>query len=275
MKQMKLRQNLAVAFLLLASLAASAQLPVVGDGGPGPAKAQHLTAELVAASSSIAPGGTLQAGLVITLDPQWHVYWANAGDAGLPPRIAWTLPPGIAAGPIQFPIPTRLPNGPLMDFGYENAVTFPIQFTAAKSLKTGKIHLDAQVSWLVCREVCIPGKAHLGLDLTSAPGASVKPTGALADALKLIPGPLPADAKFTAIGGKSDFVLTLITGQKEANAEKRADLIGPELIPRLERVGADEGPPDATRRCVSFLGSAGLVPECEVGGDVRLAANFR
>jgi len=219
MKQMKLRQNLAVAFLLLASLAASAQLPVVGDGGPGPAKAQHLTAELVAASSSIAPGGTLQAGLVITLDPQWHVYWANAGDAGLPPRIAWTLPPGIAAGPIQFPIPTRLPNGPLMDFGYENAVTFPIQFTAAKSLKTGKIHLDAQVSWLVCREVCIPGKAHLGLDLTSAPGASVKPTGALADALKLIPGPLPADAKFTAIGGKSDFVLTLITGQKEANAE--------------------------------------------------------
>ncbi|HZY73517.1 MAG TPA: protein-disulfide reductase DsbD domain-containing protein, partial [Edaphobacter sp.] len=217
---MKLRQNLlAAAGLLLAALTASAQLPVVGDGGPGPAKAQHLTAELVTASPTIAPGETLQAGLVITLDPQWHVYWANAGDAGLPPRIAWTLPPGITAGPLQFPIPTRLPNGPLMDFGYENAVTFPIRLAAARSLKMGKVHLDAQISWLVCREVCIPGKAHLGLDLTSAPGASVQPTGVLAEALKLIPGPPPAGVKFTAVGGQSDFVLTLVTGRKEANAE--------------------------------------------------------
>ncbi|MBN9614205.1 MAG: protein-disulfide reductase, partial [Acidobacteriales bacterium] len=163
MNQMKLRQNLAAACLFLAALTAPAQLPVVGDGGPGPAKAQHLTVELVTASSTIAPGGTLQAGLAFTLDPQWHVYWANAGDAGLPPRIAWTLPSAISAGPLQFPIPTRLPNGPLMDFGYQDAVIFPIQLTAAKSLKTGKVHLDAQVSWLVCREVCIPGKAHLGL----------------------------------------------------------------------------------------------------------------
>ena len=149
---MKLRQNLlAAAGLLLAALTASAQLPVVGDGGPGPAKAQHLTPELVTASPTIAPGEALQAGLVITLDPQWHVYWANAGDAGLPPRIAWTLAPGITAGPLQFPIPTRLPNGPLMDFGYENAVTFPIRLAAARSLKMRKVHLDAQISWLVCR----------------------------------------------------------------------------------------------------------------------------
>src|SRR6266851_9591011 len=102
----------ACAFLFQPS--ANAQLQVVGDGGPGPVKAQHLTAELV----SLAPSGTLQVGLVLTLEEHWHVYWINAGDSGEPPKIAWTLPSGITAGPMQFPIPTRLPLGPLMDFGY-------------------------------------------------------------------------------------------------------------------------------------------------------------
>ena len=58
-----------------------------------------------------------------------------------------------------------------MDFGYEDAVGFPVEIMAAKSLKPGPIHLDAKVDWLVCREVCIPGKAHLGLDLQVVAGA--------------------------------------------------------------------------------------------------------
>ena len=79
---------------------ANAQLQVVGDGGPGPVKAQHLTAEMVSLAPSIAPGGTLQVGLVLTLEEHWHVYWINAGDSGEPPKITWTLPPGITAGPM-------------------------------------------------------------------------------------------------------------------------------------------------------------------------------
>ena len=213
------------AFLLLvcASLflkPAYAQLQVVGDGGPGPVKAQHLTAELVSLSPSIAPGGTLQVGLVLTLEEHWHVYWINAGDSGEPPKITWTLPEGITAGPMLFPIPSRLPLGPLMDFGYEDEVAFPVQLTAASSAKPGTIHLDAKISWLVCREVCIPGKAHLGLNLTVVPGAApAQPVGAIGEALTLIPKPLPADAKLTITGGKTNFVLNLVTGGRETNAE--------------------------------------------------------
>jgi len=213
------------AFLLLvcASLfvtPAHAQLQVVGDGGPGPVKAQHLTAELVSLSPDIAPGGTLQVGLVLTLEEHWHVYWINAGDSGEPPKITWTLPEGITAGPMLFPIPSRLPLGPLMDFGYEDEVAFPVQLTAASSLKPGPTHIDAKVTYLVCREVCIPGKAHLGLNLNVVPGApAAQPVGALGEALGLIPKPLPPDAKLSVTGGKTDFVLNLITGGRETNAE--------------------------------------------------------
>ena len=213
------------AFLLLACASlflapAHAQLQVVGDGGPGPVKAQHLTAELVSLSPDIAPGGTLQVGLVLTLEEHWHVYWINAGDSGEPPKITWTLPEGITAGPMLFPIPSRLPLGPLMDFGYEDEVAFPVQLTAASSLKPGPTHIDAKVTYLVCREVCIPGKAHLGLNLNVVPGATAaQPVGALGEALTLIPKPLPPDAKLTVTGGKTDLVLNLTTGGRETNAE--------------------------------------------------------
>jgi thiol:disulfide interchange protein DsbD len=226
---MNVRRQLA-AFLLLAgallfSQPASAQLKVVGDGGPGPVKAQHLTAELVSLAPAIAPGGTLQVGLVLTLEEHWHVYWLNAGDSGEPPKITWTLPDGITAAPMQFPIPSRLPLGPLMDFGYQDSVAFPVKLTAAKSLKPTSadkpIHLDAQVRWLVCREVCIPGKAHLGLNLAVTPGATgpASPRGALAEALQLIPAPPPPSIQFSAQGGKSTYALTLITGQPQDDAE--------------------------------------------------------
>jgi thiol:disulfide interchange protein DsbD len=217
----RLSKSLLLACALFIHSSANAQLQVVGDGGPGPVKAQHLTAELVSLAPAIAPGGTLQVGLVLTLEEHWHVYWINAGDSGEPPKIIWTLPDGITAGPMQFPIPSRLPLGPLMDFGYEDEVAFPVQLTATSSAKPGPIHLDAKVSWLVCREVCIPGKAHLGLDLTVSPDATApaQTVGALGEALTLIPKPLPADAKFTVTGGKTDFVLALTTGNRETNAE--------------------------------------------------------
>ena len=123
---------------------------------------------------------------------------------------------------MQFPIPERLPLGTLMDFGYEDSVAFPVQITASKSLKPGPAHLDAIVSWLVCEKVCIPGKAHLGLNLNVDPSSPVppaNPTGALGEALTLIPKPLPPSMKFSVTGGKSDFVVTLITGATESDAE--------------------------------------------------------
>ncbi len=211
-----------VIFLLaLQGLKATAQLQVVGDGGPGPFKAQHLTAELMTNAPAVAPGGSVQAGLVLTLEEKWHVYWTNAGDAGEPPAIKWTLPAGITAGPMQFPIPTRLPLGPLMDFGYEDAVAFPVALSVAPNTKPGRLHLDALVTWVVCREVCVPGKAKMGLDLDVVPNAPAAPAakGAIGEALTLLPKPLPASAHLSIAGGKEDFVVTLTTGRREDDAE--------------------------------------------------------
>jgi thiol:disulfide interchange protein len=188
----------------------------------GPVRAQHLTVELVPLQSSIQPGGTLLVGLHFTLDKGWHVYWVNAGDSGEPPSIKWTLPAGITAGAMQFPAPRRLPLGPLMDFGYEDEVLFPITLNAASTLKAPATdELTARVNWLVCREVCIPGKADLALPLqvTSAQGPTDPDRQALFDRFqRRLPQPLPSSAQALFAATPSGFTLAL-KGHNTSSAE--------------------------------------------------------
>ena len=93
----------------------------------------HVTAELISDSGTIAPGTTSRVTLSLTLEPGWHVYWVYAGDAGEPPVVMWSLPQGVAVGPMQYPVPSRLPVGPLMDYGYQATAVFPFDLTASQN----------------------------------------------------------------------------------------------------------------------------------------------
>ncbi|MBN8510517.1 MAG: hypothetical protein J0L57_18140, partial [Burkholderiales bacterium] len=131
-----------------------------------PVQTEHVTAELVAERTAVAPGGTLQIGLRLQHIPKWHTYWRNPGDSGLPTTIDWTLPPGSRVGAIEWPAPKRLPIGPLVNYGYEGELLLPLPFTAPADAQPGStLKLRAQAKWLVCHDVCIPEEATLELAL--------------------------------------------------------------------------------------------------------------
>lgn len=48
---------------------------------------RRAEAELISDRVSVAPGDTFYAALRMQMDDGWHIYWRNAGDAGLPPRL--------------------------------------------------------------------------------------------------------------------------------------------------------------------------------------------
>ncbi|MFZ0393345.1 MAG: thioredoxin family protein [Terracidiphilus sp.] len=199
----------------------AAALPLLAASSS--ADVEHLHVQIVVPSSTLPRGAAANAGLYFKLEQGWHDYWMTAGDSGEPPRIRWTLPAGIAAGALEFPPPSRLPLGPLMDFGYENEVLFPFTLTVDSSAATGPATLRARVSWLVCREVCIPGKADLELTRTvtagPAAGASVEPdAGLFAHMGNNLPHPLPANDKLGFVSTAAGFRLTVITGQRETEA---------------------------------------------------------
>ena len=164
------------------------------------------------------------AALYFKLEPGWHIYWKNPGDAGEPPHIQWTLPTGITAGPMQFPAPKRLPLGPLMDFGYEDEVIFPLLLTTDKTAKAREVTLHANVDWLVCRGSCIPGKAELEtyafvIDHLMKDVPLRSPDNALYNRLiGHLPKPLPSNSKAIFQPTKEGFRLAVETGQKETEA---------------------------------------------------------
>ena len=189
--------------------------------------ASHLRVELIA-PSTLVRGQSAQAGLHFTLEQGWHVYWQNAGDAGEPPRIGWKLPTGLTAGPLQFPAPTRLPLGPLMDFGYEREVVFPFSLQAVADAATGPATLSAHVAWLVCREVCLPGHADLALAETiadagqpSGPGGTgltAAESTLLAAAVASLPTAAPPAVHAAFAATSTGFRLAILTGHRETSA---------------------------------------------------------
>jgi thiol:disulfide interchange protein DsbD len=141
--------------------------------GARPVRTEHVEAELVAETATIAAGQPFTVALRLKMDPEWHTYWRNPGDSGLPTTLAWTLPPGFQAGDIQWPAPKALPIGPLMNYGFENEVLLPVEVRPPAGLNAGSsVTLRARANWLVCREVCIPESADLALTLPVAAAAS-------------------------------------------------------------------------------------------------------
>jgi thiol:disulfide interchange protein DsbD len=195
------------------------------------ADAPHVRVELLVPGDNLYGSDKLNdAGIYFKLEPGWHIYWINPGDAGEPPHIQWTLPKGITAGPMQFPAPKRLPLGPLMDYGYENEVLFPLKLHVADGVKAGPVTLHAKVDWLICRATCIPGKAELEVQRKVYVGLYEILTpkditlsqrffqGDNSKSLPAIPKPLPANARAVFQPTPTGFRLVIETGQKETEA---------------------------------------------------------
>ncbi len=197
----------------LARLFVCLPLLIAGFVKAEPAKIPHGSVELVSSVQWVRPGASFQIGLLFRLEPGWHIYWKNPGDSGQPPRLTWQLPAGFTAGEIEWPLPKRLPVGPLLDYGYEGEVLLPLTVEATPDVKPNSTEeLSANLRMLVCRETCIPGKAALALKVPvrkATPAINRETEQLFARARAAQPKALPADWKVSAQQSKSSIVLSI------------------------------------------------------------------
>ena len=155
--------------LLRALLAALLSTPLIAaalPGGQAVISTEQVRAELVAhAPQGVLPGQPLWLGLVLEHQPHWHTYWKNPGDSGLPTTLAWTLPAGFKAGEIDWPTPSRLPIGPLMNHGYEGRLLLPVKVEVPAGYAGDTLSVKLRADWLVCKDVCIPEGGDFALDI--------------------------------------------------------------------------------------------------------------
>jgi thiol:disulfide interchange protein DsbD len=129
-----------------------------------PVASTHTRAVLVSEADSVAAGRPVRIGLDLTIQPGWHTYWANPGDAGAPPTLDVT---GAQAGPIAYPTPQKLQDGPFTSYAYTRHVLLPVTVTPG----AGPLHLTAHATWLVCEKLCVPEDGQFTLDLPAGAGA--------------------------------------------------------------------------------------------------------
>jgi thiol:disulfide interchange protein/DsbC/DsbD-like thiol-disulfide interchange protein len=138
----------------------------------------HVKASLVAADTAVHAGRPIDVALRLVHDAHWHTYWINPGT-GLATAITWKLPPGWIAGPIRWPTPGVLRDhtGTIIGQGYEGDLLLPVTLTPPANLAPGtNVTLRANVEWLMCDEVCMPGNAEVTINLPVSKEATPRDT---------------------------------------------------------------------------------------------------
>ncbi|MDM0047070.1 protein-disulfide reductase DsbD family protein [Variovorax dokdonensis] len=176
----------------------------------GPAQTSVTTprvrAELMAfAPQGVAAGQPVWVGLQIQHQPQWHTYWKNAGDSGLPTELRWTLPQGVQAGDIDWPAPHKIPVGSLANYGYEGTVLLPVPLTVSPDFRPSplarSLTVKLQASWLVCKLECIPEEGSFALDIPLQ-GSTALQREAFEAAFAARPAPLEGNGAVTVEGDR-------------------------------------------------------------------------
>src|SRR5688500_7907899 len=83
----------------------------------------RVEATLVTDQAVAVPGERVRVGVLFKMDPEWHVYWRNAGEAGLPSEVEVRVA-GAEVGDLQYPFPETVRDtaGLITTYAYHGEV---------------------------------------------------------------------------------------------------------------------------------------------------------
>ncbi len=137
-------------------------LPGLAAEMPGPDDIL-IASSLIASTGSPSPGSTTT--LAILMEPQgeWHGYWKQPGDVGLPATFTWHLPDAVTVGAPAYPLPQMLLIEGLMNHVYEHPYALLVDLTLDDDLPDGTpLPIRVDMQYLACRyDACVPEHASL------------------------------------------------------------------------------------------------------------------
>lgn len=129
-------------------------------------KVNRIDAELITDVKSIQPGKDFYVALKLSAPPDWHTYWRNPGDSGLPTSIKWNLPGGFKHGEIEWPAPHLFIVEGITNYGYEKEELLLVKISPPETIKPNEnVVLIAEANWLACRIECVPESKSLSVIL--------------------------------------------------------------------------------------------------------------
>ena len=164
---------------------------------------EQVRAELLAwAPEGVEAGKPVWVGLQLAHQPEWHTYWKNSGDSGLPTVLEWTLPAGVTAGEIAWPTPKKIPVGTLANYGYEGTVLLPVPLSVAPGLQATQLDIKLKAAWLVCKKECIPQEGDFLLQIPVKSSTALR-SSVFAAAFAASPQPLSGAGSQIEVSAKT------------------------------------------------------------------------
>ena len=124
-------------------------------------------------------------GLQYKLQNGWKTYWRSPGDGGFPQNIDWSASKNIKNLKILWPTPQEFEILGIQSIGYTNEVIFPLIITIQDLDTETFVVLD--INYLVCKDICIPGNAHLELIVPPGVGKITEHSYDIEKSLSFIP----------------------------------------------------------------------------------------
>ena len=171
-------------FFLAIGASVSAQFDDPFGGGQVGGSQAATKVKLLLSHDTIKPGSTVTAGLELTMDDGWHTYWINPGEAGIATDVEWTLPKGVTAGSIQWSMPDKFTALGSIGYGYHDKTILLVPLVIASDIALGQATISGKVSWLECKELCIPRDQQVSATLVIAGTAKVSAAAAELDVTK-------------------------------------------------------------------------------------------
>ena len=193
----------------------------------------QVRAELVAnAPDGVQTGKTFWLGLQLQHSREWHTYWRNPGDSGLPTQLEFTLPPGLEVGPVIWPLPKKLSAGTLTNYGFDGDALLAVAVKVTSAYRApinSQLPVQLHANWLVCRLECIPQEADLATQLPA--NSSFAPHAASFTAL-FKQQATKLNTRQNAVQFDGDFLLAKVEGLPASWAGQKLSLFPnePELL---------------------------------------------
>jgi DsbC/DsbD-like thiol-disulfide interchange protein len=124
-----------------------------------------VNASVVCGTRSFAK--TFVIGVKLRVANGWHTYWENPGDSGLPFEAEIADSSGYTIKEIQFPTPKRFVGDGSVSYGYDDSVVFLLRIKSPENAAGAMPKFSMKTSWLVCKNICLPGSATLTFDATA------------------------------------------------------------------------------------------------------------
>lgn len=121
--------------------------------------------------------GRVAGAVEIALEPGWHTYWREPGEAGIPPVFDFSGSENVEKIEVAYPAPERLDDGSGVSLVYRDEAVFPLKVTPVLAKRPVTVRRSAAASpkrWrTTVRSAMSPGRRSMS---TTSPSCRARCT---------------------------------------------------------------------------------------------------